>query len=134
MRSIHLMFSFAIASILIAPAIGQDVKPEEREKLETLIPAGIRLIEAKEFEKLIKVFAPPEALKEITSVMTMQELVENFKEDKAPQLLTIFKEIKEAKPELSEDGKTAVYKLKESVGSKETVTFRKIEKYWYLEN
>lgn len=134
MRPIHLMFSFVIASFLIAPAIGQDVKPEEREKLETLIPAGIRLIEANEFEKLIKVFAPPEALKEITSVLTMQELVENFKEDKGPQLLKIFKEIKEAKPELSDDGKTAVYKLKEAVGSKESITFKKIEKYWYLEN
>lgn len=59
---------------------------------------------------------------------------ESFGEKKAPQLKNILKSIKGTEPTIDDEGKTATYELKEAVGSKKTISFRKIDKLWYLKN
>ena len=123
-----LVFSFGI------PVISQDVKPESREALETAIPEGIRLLEAKENEAFVEIFVPPADLKKITEGTSLEEFAKRFGERKAPRLLEIFKEIKGTKPSLDDNGTKATFALKEEKDGKKAITFVKVDKYWYLKN
>ena len=123
-----LVFSFGI------PVISQDVKPESREALETAIPEGIRLLEAKEYEAFVEIFVPPADLKKITEGTSLEKFAKRFGERKAPRLLEIFKEIKGTKPSLDDNGTKATFALKEEKDGKKAITFVKVDKYWYLKN
>ena len=119
---------------LVSAEDKKDDKPDPREKLETAIPEAIRLLEKKEHVELLKKFVSPEELKNITKSQTIEELAEGFGGKKAEEVLQALKQLKDVKPKLSDDDKKAVYTLKEAVGSKETITFIKVEKYWYIKN
>ena len=57
-----------------------------------------------------------------------------FGGSRGADMLKAFKEIEKAKPELSDDGKNATYKLKVPIGNKDQITFVKIKKLWHIKN
>lgn len=123
-----LLFAFAGA----ASAVAQDAKADPREKLETAIPEAIRLLEAKDYAKLLKDFVKPEDFKRITASTPLEDFARKFGEGKAPRLLEALKAAKELKPELADAGRKATYSFKEPIGGKSTITFVQVDKYWYI--
>ena len=123
-----LVFSFATA------VFSQEVKPELREALETVIPEGIRLLEAKEYKVFVELFVPPAELKKIAERTPLEEFAKQFGERKSPQLLEALNEIKGAKPRLDDSGTKATFALREEMGKKRTITFVKVDKHWYIKN
>src|SRR5690606_27356115 len=126
----------AMASLLLvalaAPAIADESDP--REKLETAIPEAIRLLEAKEYETMLKQFVRPDDLELILQTTTLEKLAEGFAGEKSEKLLQALKQIEDTKPMLDESGKIATYTLKEKVGGKMTLVFEKVDKFWYIAN
>jgi hypothetical protein len=111
-----------------------DAKVDRREKLETAIPEGVRLLEAKEYATFIKHFAEPDQLKKATRDTSLEAFAKEFGQEKAAILLKVLKSIKDTKPAFSADGKKATYNLKDDVAGKKTITFVKVDKYWYIQN
>ncbi|MEO1614539.1 MAG: hypothetical protein AAFV88_01735 [Planctomycetota bacterium] len=134
MRFAQIVLACVVSASLVSQAPAEDVKPELRESLEKLIPEGIRLLTKKEFVPFVKAYVPPEELKKILKRMSLEEFAEKFGKSKAGRLLDVLKEIKDATPEMNDEKTKAVYKLKSSIGGKQSITFQKIEKYWYIEN
>lgn len=123
-----------IVLMFASTVFGQEVKAKDRESLETIIPVGIVLLEAKEYELFLKTFVPPDELKKITEKTPLERFAKEFSERKAPRILEVLKEIKGTKPNLTDSDKKAVFTLKEEIASKNSITFLKIEKYWYIQN
>jgi hypothetical protein len=134
MLSIRLLLISSLVISLVTPAVAQDVKPESREALETAIPEGIRLLEAKEYKVFVEIFVPPADLKKIIEGSSLEEFAKKFGERKAPRLLEILKEIKGTKPSLDDNGTEATFSLKEEKDGKKSITFIKVDKYWYIKN
>jgi len=134
MLSIRLLLISSLVMSFVTPAVAQDVKPESREALETAIPEGIRLLEAKEYKVFVEIFVPPADLKRIVEGSSLEEFAKKFGERKAPRLLEILKEIKGTKPSLDESGTKATFALKEEKDGKKSITFVKVDKYWYIKN
>lgn len=134
MRWIQLIVMSIVALVVVIPVFAEDVKPDPREKIETAIPEGIRLLEAKEYEAFVKSFVPPADLKKITEGTSLEEFAKKFGERKVPRLLKILEEIKDAKPHMDDTGRKATFALKEEIGRKKSITFLKVEKHWYIQN
>jgi hypothetical protein len=123
------------ASLLIATCLfAEDKKPDPRGALETAIPEGIRLLEAKEYKPFIEKFALPEHLAKMKERGDFDEVVERFGKQDAPDLLGALKSIKDAKPTLDKEGNEATYELKRPVRDKKVIKFKKVDKLWYLNN
>ena len=112
----------------------QETKPNPFEKLDTAIPEGIQLLEKKEYVKFLSNFVTPSDLVEIKKTMKLEDLGKMFGGSRGADMLKAFKEIEKAKPELSDDGKNATYKLKVPIGNKDQITFVKIKKLWHIKN
>ena len=104
------------------------------EKLETAIPFGIKLLEAKKHAEFLKAFVEPEQLKKILASKEIDAFAKEFAGEKAATLLGVLKEIQGTKPRMEDEGKKAVYPLKTNVIGKDTVSFRKHGKVWHIEN
>lgn len=116
---------------LLGPASAQE-KADPREKLDTAIAEAIRLLEAKDYETLLKNFVPPDELKRITERKSFDEFVKEFSKGKAATLLEVLKWAKDKKPTLDKDGRRADFgPYKE--GSKSFKMY-KIGDYWYIGN
>lgn len=126
--------TLACALLLVVGAVVAEDKPDPREQLATAITEGIRLLEAKDYERFLQDFVPPEDFKRITQKRPLVEFAAGFGQEKATQLLEVLKEIKDAKPMLDEAGNKATFAINEEIAGKKTVTFRKVEKYWYIQN
>ena len=118
---------------VFSPAMA-DTKVDPREKLDTAVPEAIRLLEAKDYSTFLKNFIPPDDLKKVTEKATLDEFAKQFGENKGPRLLQVLKSIRDAKPTLDSSGKKATYELKEPIDRKKTITWVKVEKYWYIQN
>jgi hypothetical protein len=123
-----------IAFLFVSPAFANDDEPEKREQLETAIPEGIRLLEAKEYELFLQSFVSPDELKDVTGGTSLAEFAKKFGERKAPRLLEVLKEIKDVKPVLDEAKAEATFAFKKEIGGKKSITFQKVDKYWYIKN
>lgn len=134
MLSIRLLFISLIALSFVTPVVAQGIKPESRESLETIVPEGIRLLEAKEHKVFVEVFVPPTDLKKITEGTSMEEFVKMFGDRKAARLLDVLKDIKGTKPSLEDNGTKATFTLNQEIGGKKSIAFVKVEKYWYIKN
>ena len=64
----------------------------------------------------------------------MEKFAEGFAGPKADRLLSVLKQIEDAKSTLDDDDKTAKFALKKPVGGKESIKFLKVGKYWYIGN
>jgi hypothetical protein len=124
-------FLWLLALVGLAVA-DSDVDP--REKLETAVPEGIRLLEAKDYSTFLKNFVPPDDLKKYTENSSFDEFAKQFGETKAPRLLQVMKAIKEVKPTVDPSGMKATYELQEPIAGKKTITWLKIDKHWYIKN
>ncbi len=91
-------------------------------------------MEDQKYDAFIKSFVPPADLKKIPEGEERKEFAKTFGERKAPILIKVLKEIKDAKPSLDDSGTKATFALKEPLGGKKSINFVKIEKYWYLKN
>ena len=134
MLSARLLLTSTLVFSFVAPVVAQDVKPESRQALETAIPEGLRLLEAKEYKAFVEVFVAPADLKKITERTSLEEFAKDFGDRKAPLLLEVLKEIKGTKPSLDDNGTKATFALKEERDGKKSITFVKIDKYWYIKN
>lgn len=120
---------------LLALGVGAAESPPERYKsLETAIPEGIRLLEAKEYATFLKNFVEPEHFKKVTQSVPLEKFAERFGEGKAAAMLEVLKSIREAKPTLDPSGTKATYTLKEPVGTKGAIIWVKVEDHWYIRN
>ena len=126
-----LVAGFLLAGAQSALADNEPAK-NPREQLDTLIPEAIRLLEAKEYQIVLKMIVPPDVLKQITEGSSLEKFAETFGRDHAADLLTALKAIKEVKPTLDAKGETATYELKPPIDGKDSITLVKIEKYWYI--
>lgn len=122
----------AMVSILCFTALQADDKQAWREKLDTAIPEGIRLLEAKEYASFLKAFVEPSEFEKLTQTIGLEEFAVKFGEKKAGQLLEVLKHIKGKAPKI--DGNDAVYDVKVEGFSKDKIKFKKVEKYWYIIN
>ncbi len=134
MKLHRMMFVLFACAAFSAPLSAAGVKDEAREKVETAIPEGIRLLEAKEYAVFLKAFVPPELLGRLTEKTTLEEFAKQFSEQKGPRLLKALQSIKGTKPLLSDDGLKATFKPKDDTGKERTLVFVKIGKYWYIGN
>lgn len=107
--------------------------PAETASLETAIPYGIKLLEAKEYKAFLQAFVPPDMYKAMTEGGS-DEFVKHFAEGRAEKLLAVMKGLKDAKPTLEEDGKKANYKLGEEIAGKKSIQFIRIGTNWYINN
>ena len=121
-------------ALLLAFAPAPEPASAPMEKLETAIPHGIMLLEKDKHAELLQLFVEPEELKKILGMTKIDDFAKEFAKDKAKLLLGVLKEIKGQKPALEDDGKKAVYSLKEEVNGKKTLTFVKHGKTWHIKN
>jgi hypothetical protein len=128
--------AFSLAFLLALGAVASADKPPKeddstkREKVDTAIAEMARLLEAKEYKKVVETFMTPDELKKVPD---LDKLVKNFSGEKAEKLLAVLKSLKDAKPVMSDDDKKATYELKEEIAGKKEIVFVKIEKYWYIQ-
>lgn len=125
-------FLFVWATVGMSSA--EDKKPDPREKPETAVAEAIRLLEKKEHVDFLKKFVAPDDLKGLTKRITFDQFAKEFAGEKADKLLKALKQVEDGKPELDKEMKEAVFKLKEDVGEKDSITFKKVDKYWYIKN
>jgi hypothetical protein len=136
MKQMCVMQAALVCSVVfVAAACTAEPKADPRQKLETAIPEAIRLLEAKEYETLLKTYIPPDELKKINEEGALPKILKGFEADKAIDLLRILKEIKDQKPTLDANGMKATFKLKETEKTgRDTITFVLIDKLWYIGN
>ena len=139
MNAVRIVLALLVAMAIPAQLLADDAKAKPMEKLETAIPEGIRLLEAKDYQAFLKSFVPPDLLKKITEeVCSLDKFAEKFGSDKADGLMKVLKSIKDAKPKLENDGKEETYeideKLQEHASGKKDITFVKIGDSWYIQN
>jgi hypothetical protein len=46
----------------------------------------------------------------------------------------VLENIKDTKPTFDKTETKATYTLTQTIGNKKTITFKKVEKYWYIQN
>jgi hypothetical protein len=120
-------------TLLIPQSGAAPAQSDPRERLETAIEEGIRLLEKKEYLKFLTTLADPAALAKRRD--TPEEFAAEFAEDGAERLLAMLKRIRTAKPAMSADGNTATYQLDPAPErGPRTLRWEKIGKYWYIAN
>ncbi len=135
MQTTSAIYAGLVSVIMCCPiAVMAEESVDSRENLATLIPDAIRLIEAKEYEKLLEKIAAPDALKQITESMSLKEAAEAFGAHHADALLKVLKSMDGKKPVMEDGGKKAVFTHDVKDAPKDTITFVKIDKYWYIQN
>lgn len=102
--------------------------------LETAVSNGIKLLEAKDYKTFLKTYVPPEVYPKLIAEKGEDAFVARFADGKAEKLLAVLKAIKDVKPAMKDDGKTAVYDLAEEIAGKKTIQFVQIGDAWYIRN
>ena len=124
--------ALVVIHVFAGNAICNDTKTDPRETLKMVIAEAIRLLENKEYEPFLKQFVAPDDLKHILKDMTMDEFVTLFGENKAHLLLRGLKGIENKEPELDKDGQKATFLFKQPIDGKKSITFVKVDSYWYI--
>lgn len=65
---------------------------------------------------------------------SIHELISRSHPEKAATLLKVLEDIKDTKPTFDKTETKATYTLTQTIGNKKTITFKKVEKYWYIQN
>jgi hypothetical protein len=113
------------------------VNNEARENVKTAIAEAIRLLEAKEYKLFAETFAFPEFLKEVSASPGGLDAMVNDVEKHAPEMLKDLKDFQGKEPQMI-GADTAKFEIKREVAGQKPETgeiiFKKIDKYWYIEN
>jgi hypothetical protein len=117
---------------IASPQSAQAADPR-REKLDTAISEAVRLLESNEYVAFLERYMAPQELERLKE-RPLQEFAQRFGEDKAPRLLRVLKMITGTTPTLDPDGTKAVYQLSDPIEGKSSITFFKVDKYWYIAN
>ena len=78
--------------------------------------------------------ARPDELAQILKQKSFEQLLERFSTRKAGPLLVILNSIKDARPKLGPAGRMATFALPKPVGSKKSIVFQKVDRFWYIVN
>jgi hypothetical protein len=103
------------------------------EALQKSIDGGIELLEKEQFEKALQLLAPPEMIAP-EQADELKNIAEEFKKDgKSAMLLAALKFIKDKQPVVSDEGKKAVYSLKDAkVEGREEIEFMCENGRWFV--
>ena len=129
----------AALALLLAPcavsfAADAPAAATANASMETAIPNGIKLLEAKDYKGFLKAFVPPDVYPKIIAEKGEDAFAAHFGESKAGKLLSVLKAIKDAKPAMKDDGNTAVYELPEEIAGKKNIQFTQVNGAWYIRN
>ncbi len=134
MTTIRLLAVLMCGCLLSVSTLRADDKDAWREKVDTAITGGIKLLEAKDYAGFLQAFVEPDMMKKFSEGGSIDEFAKMFGEKKGPQLLGVMKKIKDLKPTMEEDGKIAKFDVEFEGSSKKGIKFKKIDKYWYIIN
>ena len=134
MKTLAIVALLLFSSLSLNVVKAEDPKPDAREKLDTAIPEAIKLLKAKDNKKLLERYVAPDDLKKMTDKVSIEEFAKKFGEEKAPRLLSALEEIKDSKPTFDKTETKATYALSKEMGGKKSITFKKVEKLWYISN
>jgi hypothetical protein len=119
--------------LAVASLAADEKKPDPRENIGTLIPHGIKLMEAKKYKEFMEAFVPPADLARMKESGMFDEIAKKFGEgNKATQLLAALKEVNGSVPEYNDDKTEATFKLKTPQGNKKSLDFKQVGTYWVL--
>jgi hypothetical protein len=108
-------------------------KPSPREKVETAIAEGTRLLESKDYTTFLLQFVPPDQVKKLGgSPEALDAWVEHFAAQ-APAVLAALKDASTQSPTYDDTYTIATFPLKAESGPK-TLRMVKIGRYWYVGN
>jgi len=124
----------AAPSAAAPPAPSAMSQADPREEPGTAIAEGIRLLEGKDYKTFVQHYTPPEAFNVLVSTGKVDDFAKSFGEEASATMLQVLKAVKDMKPVLSPDGKTATFKLKEPIAGSDSFSLVKIDKFWYLSN
>jgi hypothetical protein len=125
-------------ALFLAPcgiAFAAEAAPEAATptaSLDTAIPYAIKLLEAKDYKTFLKAFVPPDMYTKVIADKGEDAFVQQFADKKAERLLGVLQKIKDVKPALEDDGKTAVFQLPEEIAGKKTIQFIHVGNAWYI--
>ena len=127
----------AINFVLVAAAFSDEPpKVDPRSEIGTMIPYAISLLEAKKYEQFIKEIATPGTATKMEKDFAKDGGFANgaklWGQHLGPFTLSIFKEFKDQKPVLNEDGTRAVF-VSKFIKYDGKLAFRKSGKFWQLD-
>lgn len=134
MNTIRSLTVLLCGCLLSVSTLRADDKDAWREKVDTAIAGGIKLLEAKDYAGFLKAFVEPEMMQKFSEGGSIDEFAKMFGEKKGPQLLGVMKKIKDMKPTMEKDGTIASFDVEIEGVSKKGIKFKKIDKYWYIIN
>lgn len=125
----------ALATLCMAGPAAAPAKPHPCAELETALPHGIRLLEAKNHRAFLEDFCPPEVLEEMVQRDGgMDRVVNNFAKHSAGILLLVLKSVQTQQPSMSGDGDTATYTVTVEESPRDELQFIRIDGRWYIDN
>ena len=141
LETIMRVLSVLAVAVLLVLGLGVTIQtkeqPDAREELATAIPAAIRLLNEEKYEDFVRSYMDPKEIDRFDEEQ-LKTFVEGFAVRKAPRILKILKAIEGKKPELDEKGGTATFEHGLKIGPEDapssTIIFKKVEKFWYIEN
>ena len=123
-----------LVALLVFGQAGPAAKADPREQLPTAIAEAIRLLEAKQHVEFVKMFVPPERLKERAGTPeSLAKFAEAFAQ-RGARMLAALKEIQKMKPQMDQGDTIATYTLSPQEGAPPSLRFQKIGKFWYIAN
>jgi hypothetical protein len=126
-------FAVALLATVIVSLGG--LVDETHQNLDKLVNEAIRLIEGKEYVKLMETIVSPDDLKGITSNSTIEKEAERFRRNKVASLLAVLKSLKDKTPKVSPDGNTASFDISEFPDAPDKViSFEKVQGRWFIKN
>lgn len=126
------LIAYIFAGLLACSVIAADAA-DPREKLGTIIPHGIALLEKGDHKTFIQTFVSPDDLKKVLERSSLDEFVLEFGKEKAAVLLAVLKSIQGSHPRIWGDGKRATFDIPENISSsRRLISFSLIGQHWFI--
>jgi hypothetical protein len=113
----------------------QPVEATPREHIDTAVVEGIRLLEAEDYEGFVSAFVKPDDLLIVAPTPdALAAHAKDFGANRAASWLDALRDIRGRTPVLDAAETSATFVLARPLAFKQTLTFVKIGKYWYIGN
>jgi len=133
LKATHFVSALIVFVLASGSLLSAETTADPREKLDTAITEAIRLLEAKEYATVLQEYFYMGDLQNDTTV-SFDEILRIFANKKASRLLKALKATKSLTPVMEDKGKKATFKFKEPIERAKSITFIKIDKFWYIQN